>query len=966
MTVDPAVVPGLLLLAVELLALAGAGYVIARVVLRQRDQLMALAQGLLIGPALWGLLVNFLLHALPGRAGAVAGWACLVVIMIGILLCKDLSELKIRLPLFARFFVAALTVFGFVLAARQTMIVSDAYIRFGLAAPIQAQNWPPIFPWSPWQPAPYHYGADLLVALLDPPFGPNLALTTEVLEAYAWSAMALLVGAMIRRMGGWTSVIVFVPLLLSAGVWTQLDALSPSILQMPILTGIPEAGIRTSLIEFYAPELAWPWDWPEPHGSPPNIWFPRFTIAYGLAVVVLERVSSKRRSLSWFGNLTLAALVGFAGLVDEAVALVVLGLWVLIEADRVVRARLTSTEFRESVWPTISGLVVGLVLLAVGGGVLTGVLAGTAGGELGVGWLPDAGRLRPLTTLNERLGGAALIGIGPGVMAVAAAFLRPNNRLVLSLAIGCGAFVGATVLLESSLATPDDTRLDGHAGNFALLALLVAAAQCMRRLHPRRRMLVGTLAVALMVWPTIALPVRTLGFQLSHGIALSNATLSRTGQPAKLYGIGVGRQSITPVTPDQIADYEPFPLPPLHARQFGALKLDPLIEFIIDHTRADARIFSPHPTELTLATGRPNASGFPGFVHLVERRGPEYEDVLWSLEPAAVRRLGLDYIHATDAWVAQLPKHAQGSLEDPKLFELLIRHGAHALYRVLPAYWNLDTMPSPKSFESIRQAVPESATVILAGRHDPLTKIKLASLLGHTRLIADLDVTTVASLVHPLIPMKAARPGSLIPNVLILPRGVAVYDKTTELLPVWWNDEFAVYAPDGLIRPLMDPPPRLKPNFGVHITAVDFDGDRIAFTAHFANHAPDRWKGQDWLISAVDASSWAFPYEFETDGRHKGQQWYGGQITPEQSKATHAYEFDPRAGDLVVRNKTGRRTEVASSGPGLGPGLWTLALRLRGEWHEAAFIPVMKIVVAEGGDVTFEVYEGELNARLAQ
>ena len=55
-----------------------------------------------------------------------------------------------------------------------------------------------------------------------------------------------------------------------------------------------------------------------------------------------------------------------------------------------------------------------------------------------------------------------------------------------------------------------------------------------------------------------------------------------------------------------------------------------------------------------------------------------------------------------------------------------------------------------------------------------------------------------------------------------------------------------------------------------------------------------------------------------------------------------------------------------SSGEGLGRGVWTLGVRLRHEWHEAAFIPVMKIVVAESGVVAYEAYEGELNARLAR
>ncbi len=59
MTIDPAVIPGLLLLAAELFALTTVGYVVARVALRQPDDRLAMAQGLVIGPALWGLPSTF-------------------------------------------------------------------------------------------------------------------------------------------------------------------------------------------------------------------------------------------------------------------------------------------------------------------------------------------------------------------------------------------------------------------------------------------------------------------------------------------------------------------------------------------------------------------------------------------------------------------------------------------------------------------------------------------------------------------------------------------------------------------------------------------------------------------------------------------------------------------------------------------------------------------------------------------
>ena len=74
MMLDLTVVPGLLAMAFEFLVLAAAGFVVARVALRQRNDLMALAQGLIVGPAMWGLTVNFVMRVAPGAAGALVGW----------------------------------------------------------------------------------------------------------------------------------------------------------------------------------------------------------------------------------------------------------------------------------------------------------------------------------------------------------------------------------------------------------------------------------------------------------------------------------------------------------------------------------------------------------------------------------------------------------------------------------------------------------------------------------------------------------------------------------------------------------------------------------------------------------------------------------------------------------------------------------------------------------------------------
>ena len=69
-------IPGLLLLAAELTALAAVGFVVARVVLRQSRRPGGVwPRVLAVGLALWGLCTNFVLYVVPGLAGAALGWS---------------------------------------------------------------------------------------------------------------------------------------------------------------------------------------------------------------------------------------------------------------------------------------------------------------------------------------------------------------------------------------------------------------------------------------------------------------------------------------------------------------------------------------------------------------------------------------------------------------------------------------------------------------------------------------------------------------------------------------------------------------------------------------------------------------------------------------------------------------------------------------------------------------------------
>ena len=132
MTVDPSVVPGLLFLLAELVALAGVGYVIVRVALRETDQRVALAQGLVVGPAIWGVVVNLVMYAIPGMAGTVAGWI-VVLALAAVLLWRAPKPVRPRLRTAAIFALVALALFSLALASRQMAGIPISYIRIGLA-----------------------------------------------------------------------------------------------------------------------------------------------------------------------------------------------------------------------------------------------------------------------------------------------------------------------------------------------------------------------------------------------------------------------------------------------------------------------------------------------------------------------------------------------------------------------------------------------------------------------------------------------------------------------------------------------------------------------------------------------------------------------------------------------------------------------------------------------------------------
>ena len=641
--------------------------------------------------------------------------------------------------------------------------------------------------------------------------------------------------------------------------------------------------------------------------------------------MVLARAACAERR-SWLSVMTLAALVGFLGLTATSLAPIVLLVWAGLEAIHLIRSRRAGSLQRSDIIRPASGLALAALLLLAGSFSYL-VLGGSASSGMSLGGNEYFEGWRLLGTLDRLPGGLGILGLGPLAVAGIAALLARRDRLVLALAVGAGVLLLAMLLLNYEPRPRDIVRIEGHARNFALFALLLALGVRLAGLRPARwRYAVGAAVVALVVWPTIASPVRNLGLAIGNGVELANA------QPTP----GKRRHVLESIPSDRIADY------------------------IRNNTAVEARVFSPHPHQMTYATGRANASGLVGHLHQQRFIGPEHRDILHYLEPAAVRLLGIRYIHAPDAWVESLPDEAAARLNDPRLFELLVRDGSESLYRVLPAFLTLDAPPAPGSYEVLRQGVPESATVFVPDLFEPRRSLRTARALSHARLLGVID----RGLIHLRTPWRAEPLGDHVPDLIITPaRFVPWMFPTASRQPIWWNDETAVYALDGTVDPIMPPPPRAEPfPFGVRMSDLRVADGRAVFTATFDDRAPDQWTSQDWIMIATQAPPWDVPTQFLPDGSPAVTIWFVSYLNPGKGTSSLAYEFDFLAPSLAVRREHGVLNPLERSDAVLDSGSYVLAVRLRHEykpryWRDAAIIPVLRIVVSQTGEVSYQVHE---------
>ena len=547
------------------------------------------------------------------------------------------------------------------------------------------------------------------------------------------------------------------------------------------------------------------------------------------------------------------------------------------EAIWLIQSHRANSARQSDVVRSVSGLAFAALLL-LGGGFSAIVLDDSAPSGFIIGTSEFFGGWRLLGEFDQLPGGVGILRLGPLAIATAAMLLAWRDRLVQALAAVAAALMLATLLFTYEPRPWDFLRLEGHARYLALFALLIALAVRLISLRSASRCVVVAALAIVVVWPTMIVPVRSLGLVVANEVEIGNAR-STQQEPGR-------RFVIESIPSDRIADY---------------------IRKSLD---VGARVFSPHQHQLTFNTGRPNASGFAGLVHLIPVEGPEYQDVLRYLEPAAIRRLGFEYVHAPDVWVDSLPDEAAAWLADPNFFELLIRDDAESLYRVLPMLLSLETVPVAGSYEALRQAVPASKTLLLpemfeatSDAHTRRGWSRTASALSHTRPLGFIDPTWL----HLRTPWRAEPLGKEAPDLMVTPVDFLPWVlPPAARQPIWWNEETAVYSLDGTVDPIMPPPPQTEPlPFSVRVSEVHEADGRIAFTAIFDDRAPGQWTGQDWVLVATQGPPWNLPKQVLSNGSTAIAMWLVSYLNPGTGTSSFRYEFDFHAPSLAVQREHG-------------------------------------------------------------
>ena len=916
--VDVGLLPGLLLFALELAAIAVFGYVVVRGLLGQARGYLAASQGLIAGLALWGLLLNAAFYVAPGAVGVVLAWLAAAA-LTGILIWKKRVEPRPTLSAAATFAAICLPIFWISLSARQLLWIPDIGAHVPLTASMMAGNFPPAFPWNPNEAANYHYGLDLIIGGLEAGTGLGYVLVTELLGAFSVTALFLIVGSLLSRNRSLSSSVLIAPLMLSAGAWTLvLVGDQPWPVSVAIPVGLPQAGIRASVLDVFFPGAGVPWMSPV-EASPPNIFNPAFSMSYALLLVLVERlVASGSRPV--VGLITTSVLGAYLILLDEPIFAAFAMIWAIVAAFRFARQRIRRIS---ELAAGAAGIALLIGLAVVYGGVLFDSIFRNTGGESGLSLVwPDLPNLAQLASLERLPGNLGILGIGPLMLAgVVALGWRAGAMSLLLAAAGLAMWI-ASLFVDYEFSISDSLRLQGHFRNLLLIAAILVITYFLARLKPWPRKVAWAVLALLVVWPTVASSGADLWFALKSGPQFEIPTVETRRVQEGIMG-----------------------------RVELAGDLGEVVPGIKDHLEADASILSPSPFRLSIASGRPAPYGYIGFTQYSGLRGPEYLDAIEHLDPDAIRRLGVSYVHATPKWVNGLPERSRDWLQSPEYFKPLVQSDEGVLYEILQPFRDLAASPAPESFTALRILTGNGARVYIPPVVHPLERLSIAAALRRARLYGDLgDPAHVRSTLG-FSPYSGEELDFVVLPSRLAPTGIPAHRRS----PIWSRDTNSVYAVGDIENATSH---QELASLSVDIGESRVSRGSIRFKVGFEVGDPSGWTGQDWVVIGDDGTRWAVPVL-----QARAAHWYGGQVNPSSRNLRVEYDWNVAMGTLQWSTGGGGFRAAQSSTSELVEGSYVLAIRLTLNGRERSILPILRIRVRPNGAFEFEFFEGPLAAR---
>ena len=540
-------------------------------------------------------------------------------------------------------------------ANRLSLLFLDEPIHLGLTATIIEGNYPVRSPWSPDLAAAYHYAGELHAAILTSATGLPVWIAAEL--QHPWLALGLglavfgvVLHATRSRIGAFAAAV--------------LAAYSPGIIMLgwPAL-GVDGAAFPDSLAALgdrfaeIGPARY------ELSTGPSNLVFPQRTLGFTLLTLLVHSWTLRPfRRIST--AVAFGAAVGLLAVVELGVFAI--GLLALAAA---AGAYLLGARGRrgKALGRSSAALALAVTVALFAGGPVTDTVFGPAATGAGrsvalqVGFSPDL--MNPVVFEEPAPGTfAAAVGLRWIHLAILAAGIALLTRKRLALGL-CGVGIAGGVLFQSVAYTVHDdaSRLVTYSSFYSAIAVAGFLPGIVRRMPAALAVAAGSATVAFALLPTLV-PELTPAVRLT--------------------GSGV---EIAPLTQRGLVNR-------LAERSRYALEFDAgerIFAWIRDNTPADARILSPWPSALTIATGRFGVFAPTGAIQNEAIAGPEFIDAWSSLAMQPITALGVHYLHVTADAVDTLNR--QGiRIEETGGFRLLfdtfdepLPERRHRMYEVL-------------------------------------------------------------------------------------------------------------------------------------------------------------------------------------------------------------------------------------------------------------------------------------------